>query len=256
MRCATTAPTADLRIPLKLTELTDLMKAVDFKSFAAADLAGGRVGARYPCPGRSLSRQGRSTTTRRLPPSTAPRGLPIHGQRRGQPNEQGLQSPIVKFASRDALVETFRRRRRQRRPHFLRRRPREKSSATRSVARKVGHERGFATTGWRPLWVVDFPMFEFNDESRDPGRAAPSVHRAERRPRRAFPDRPRQRDREGLRRRPERVGNRRRIGPSIGPTCRLKVFSSLGISVEDQRKNSDSCSTRSTARRTRGVRSA
>jgi len=31
---------------------------------------------------------------------------------------------------------------------------------------KIGHDRGFATSGWKPLWVVDFPMFEFNEESR------------------------------------------------------------------------------------------
>src|SRR5207237_1486486 len=32
---------------------------------------------------------------------------------------------------------------------------------------KVGHDRGFAESGWKPLWVVDFPMFEFDDDSRN-----------------------------------------------------------------------------------------
>ena len=36
---------------------------------------------------------------------------------------------------------------------------------------KVGHERGFAEPGWKPLWVVDFPMFEYDDETKTLGGA-------------------------------------------------------------------------------------
>ena len=77
---------------------------------------------------------------------------------------------------------------------------------------KVGHERGLAEAGWRPLWVVDFPMFEYDEEAKRWAARAPSVHRAQGRPRGAPRHRSRQGARQGLRHGAERLGDRRRLG--------------------------------------------
>ena len=118
----------DLRILLKLTELTDLMKTVDFKVFrAAAELPGGRVAALCVPGGGNALAQARSTTTRRSSKIYGAEGLAyIKVNDASKPNEEGLQSPIVKFLSADALRDDSRAHRREDgRPHLLRRRPRE-----------------------------------------------------------------------------------------------------------------------------------
>ena len=82
---------------------------------------------------------------------------------------------------------------------------------------KIGHDRGFAEKGWKPLWVVDFPMFEYDEETEELGRPPPPVHRTEGRPRGALRDRSGARAGEGLRRRAERLGDRRRLGADPPP---------------------------------------
>ena len=245
----------DLRIPLKLTELTDLMKTVDFKVFrSAADLPDGRVAALSRARRRHAVAQGdrRLHDVRRR--STAPRDWPTsRSTTPRKPNEQGLQSPIVKFlrprrAGRDLRAH----RRRQRRPHFLRRRPREsRLRRARRVARqgrpraRLRDSRLAAAVGGR------FSDVRIQRRVQDLGGAAPSVHRAEGRPRRHFPDRSRQRDRQGLRRRAQRLGNRRRLGPHPSPGRAGEGIQLRSASASrTSGRNSASCSTRcSTARR-------
>jgi aspartyl-tRNA synthetase len=229
----------DLRIPLKLTELTDLMKTVDFKVFrTAADLAGGRVAALCVPGGGSLSRKEIDDYTTFAAVYGAKGLAYIKVNDAAQPNEQGLQSPIVKFLGRDALVEIVRRTSAASGDLIFFGADREKvvCDSLGALRAKVGHERGFATTGWRPLWVVDFPMFEFNDESKTWGArhhpfTAPKDGHEE-----FF-----QTDPGGaIAKAYDVVLNGWEIGGGSvrihRPDVQARVFSSLGISVEDQRK--------------------
>ncbi len=101
---------------------------------------------------------------------------------------------------------------------------------------KVGHERGFATAGWRPLWVVDFPMFEFNDESKTWG----ARHHPFTAPKDGHEDIFQTDPGSAIAKAYDVVLNGWEIGGGSvrihRPDVQAKVFSSLGISVEDQRK--------------------
>src|SRR5262249_35831979 len=100
----------DLRVSLKLTELTDLMKTVEFKVFrGAADLPQGRVAA-LPLPnGGTLTRK-EIDDYEAFVKIYGAKGLAyIKVNDAGKPNEEGLQSPIVKFLPADVLAEILRR---------------------------------------------------------------------------------------------------------------------------------------------------
>jgi len=159
----------DLRIPLKLTELTDVMKAAEFKVFrAAAELPNGRVAA--------LCVPGGATLTRKEIDDYAT-FVKIYGigglayikvNDAAKPNEEGLQSPIVKFLSADVLATIIERTGARTGDLVFFAADREKvvNDALGALRAKVGTERGLAAPGWKPLWVVDFPMFEFDEDRR------------------------------------------------------------------------------------------
>ncbi len=159
----------DLRIPLEFTELTDLMKTVDFKVFrGAADLADGRVAALRIPGGGSLSRKEIDDYTTFVAIYGA-RGLAyIKVNDKAQANDQGLQSPIVKFLSEPVLREILERTGAENGDliFFGADRAKVVNDALGALRVKLGHERGFSTGGWKPLWVVDFPMFEYDDEDK------------------------------------------------------------------------------------------
>jgi aspartyl-tRNA synthetase len=151
----------DLRIPLELTELTDLMKAVDFKVFRqAAELPGGRVaGLKVSC---ELTRKEIDD----FGPFVAAHGA--KGLAYIRVNADGLQSPIVKFLPADvlgAIVE-----RTGARPgdtiFFGADRASVVNAALGALRVKIGHDKGLVEKGWRPLWVLDFPMFEWDEEAK------------------------------------------------------------------------------------------
>lgn len=158
----------DLRIALELTELTDIMKSVEFKVFrAAADLKDGRVAALRIPGGSTLTRKEIDDYTNFVGIYGA-RGLAyIKVNDRTQANEQGLQSPIVKFLDATTLATILARTQAQNGDliFFGADRAKVVNDALGALRVKVGHERGFSSGGWKPLWVVDFPMFEYDDES-------------------------------------------------------------------------------------------
>jgi aspartyl-tRNA synthetase len=159
----------DLRVPLKLTELTDLMRSVDFKVFrAAAEQAGGRVAALNVPGGATLTRKEIDDYTAFVKVYGAGGLAYIKVNDAAKPSEEGLQSPIVKFLSADVLRAILERTGAATGDLIFFAADREKvvCDALGSLRAKVGHDRGFATPGWRPLWVVDFPMFEFDDEKK------------------------------------------------------------------------------------------
>jgi aspartyl-tRNA synthetase len=229
----------DLRVALKLTELTDLMKTVDFKVFrAAADLPAGRVAALRVPGGGALSRKEIDDYTS-FATIYGAKGLAyIKVNDAAKPNEEGLQSPIVKFLPPDVLAAILARTGAQSGDLIFFGADRDKivNDAFGALRAKVGHDRGFAETGWRPLWVVDFPMFEYDVDKKSWAAkhhpfTAPMDGHEER-----FGDRPG----EALAKAYDVVMNGWEIGGGSvrihKPDVQQKVFASLGISPDDQRR--------------------
>ena len=157
----------DLRISLELTELTDLMKAVDFKVFrAAADLAGGRVAA-LRIPRADFSRKEIDDYTKFVAIYGA-KGLAYVKVNDKANLPEGLQSPIVKFLPTDVLAQILERSGSQNGDllFFCADKSKVVADSLGALRVKIGHEKAYASAGWRPLWVVDFPMFEWNEEER------------------------------------------------------------------------------------------
>ena len=157
----------DLRVKLELTELTDMMKSVGFKVFrAAAELADGRVAA-LRVPG------GNAAFTRKELDDLAPfvaiygaKGLAyIRVNDRTKLNEEGLQSPIVKFFKPEELAAILERTGARDGDVIFFGADRRKvvNDALGALRMKVGHEKGHADAGWRPCWVLDFPAYEFDE---------------------------------------------------------------------------------------------
>jgi len=158
----------DLRVKLELTELTDLMGDAGFKVFkSAAALKDGRVAA-LRVPG------GNEQFTRKELDDLAPfvaiygaKGLAyIRVNDPAKLNEEGLQSPIVKFLSPEILGAIIQRTGAVAGDVIFFGEDRRKvvNDALGALRMKVGHEKGHADEGWRPCWVIDFPAYEHDDE--------------------------------------------------------------------------------------------
>ncbi|HZP93133.1 MAG TPA: aspartate--tRNA ligase [Burkholderiales bacterium] len=158
----------DLRVPLQLTELTDLMKHVEFKVFrAAADMSDGRVVALRVPKGGELSRKEIDDYTAFVSIYGA-KGLAYIKVNEQAKGAQGLQSPILKFLPHEVTREILERAEARDGDliFFGADRARIVNDSMGALRQKVGHERGLAEQGWRPLWVVDFPMFEYDEEQK------------------------------------------------------------------------------------------
>jgi aspartyl-tRNA synthetase len=156
----------DLRVPLKLNELTDVMRTVDFKVFrAAADLPNGRVAALRVPGGGAMTRKEIDDYVA-LAPTYGAKGLAyIKVNDATKASDEGLQSPIVKFLSQDVLRTILARTGAQSGDviFFCADRAKIVDDTLGALRARVGHDRGFVEPGWKPLWVVDFPMFEQDD---------------------------------------------------------------------------------------------
>ncbi len=162
----------DLRVPLKFTELTDLMKTVDFKVFrSAADLPNGRVVALRVPGGGALSRKEIDDYTQFVAIYGAKGLAYIKVNDAAKPNEEGLQSPIVKFLPAPVLEAIVARTGAQSGDLIFFGADREKvvNDAIGALRARVGLDRGLLEGEWKPAWVVDFPMFEYNEETRSWG---------------------------------------------------------------------------------------
>jgi aspartyl-tRNA synthetase len=157
----------DLRVPLELTELTDLMRTVDFKVFrAAADLPGGRVAA-LRVPKADLTRKEIDDYTQFVAIYGA-KGLAYIKVNDRAKLPEGLQSPIVKFLPAEVLAEILERSGAQDGDlvFFGADKAKVVNDALGALRVKIGHDKGYARTGWQPLWVVDFPMFEWDEDAK------------------------------------------------------------------------------------------
>ncbi|MCA8065126.1 aspartate--tRNA ligase [Burkholderia sp. AU31624] len=161
----------DLRVQLEFTELTDAMKDVDFKVFSTpANAKDGRVAALRVPKGSELSRGDIDGYTEfvRIYGAKGLAWIKVNEKAKGR---DGLQSPIVKNlhdASIAAILERtgaedgdiiF----------FAADRAKVVNDSLGALRLKIGHSEfgkanGLVHAGWKPLWVVDFPMFEYDDE--------------------------------------------------------------------------------------------
>ncbi len=156
----------DLRVPLQLTELTDAVRGVDFKVFRdAAELPDGRVAALRVPQGAGLTRKEIDELTEYVRIYGA-KGLAYVKVNTVDSGAAGLQSPILKFLPEPVITTILERTGAAAGDliFFGADRAKVVNEALGALRTKIGHERGLAQPGWRPLWVVDFPMFEWNDE--------------------------------------------------------------------------------------------
>ena len=157
----------DLRVPLKLTELTDVMKDVDFKVFSVpANAADGRV-AGLRVPGGGALTRGEIDAYTEYVKTLGAKGLAWIKVNERAKGAAGLQSPIVKNLHARSLAEILARSGAADGDlmFFAADKAAVANACLGALRQRIGHERGLAEKGWRPLWVVDFPMFEYDDES-------------------------------------------------------------------------------------------
>ncbi|HRQ05824.1 MAG TPA: aspartate--tRNA ligase, partial [Nitrosomonas halophila] len=156
----------DLRIPLEFTELTDLMREVPFQVFRdAAQKPDGRVAALCIPGGGELSRKEIDEYTQFVAIYGA-KGLAYIKINELAKGLEGLQSPILKFLPDTVVQEILSRARAQDGDliFFGADKAKVVNDALGALRVKIGHERGLVEDTWKPLWVVDFPMFEWDEE--------------------------------------------------------------------------------------------
>ncbi|MBL8459270.1 MAG: aspartate--tRNA ligase, partial [Zoogloea sp.] len=159
----------DLRVTLELTDVTDAVRDVAFKVFSGPATTGGRVAAMRVPGGATLSR-GEIDEYTKFVGIYGARGLAyIKVNDVTQVNEAGLQSPIVKNLNEAALRTILERTGAQSGDliFFGADKTKVVNDALGALRIKLGHEKGFVNgKAWEPLWVVDFPMFEYDDEDK------------------------------------------------------------------------------------------
>ena len=158
----------DFRIPLELIDVTDLMKDVDFKVFSdPARNAKGRVAALNLPGGGDLSRKEIDDYTKFVAIYGA-KGLAyikINDRARGR---EGMQSPILKFLP-DEVLQAILDRTRAKSGDVIFFGADKASVVNESLGAlrvKLGHDRNIIEHGWKPVWVVDFPMFEWDEQQK------------------------------------------------------------------------------------------
>ncbi len=159
----------DMRVTLEITELSDVMKDVDFKVFSgAANMAGGRVAALRVPNGAAISRSEIDAYTEFVKIYGAKGLAYIKINDITKLNEEGLQSPIVKNIHETALKAIIERTGAQNGDivFFGADKAKVVNEALGALRLKVGHDKGHVDgRAWAPLWVVDFPMFEHDEEN-------------------------------------------------------------------------------------------
>ena len=158
----------DLRIPLELVDLTDLMVGVEFKVFSGpANRPDGRIAA-LPLPGgNSLTRQQIDRYTE-FAQSLGAKGLAYIKINDLSLGREGLQSPVLKFLPDEVITQILERTAVKTGDLlFFGADDADLVNAVLGALReRLGEESGLIEEGWRPLWVVDFPLVEWDKENR------------------------------------------------------------------------------------------
>jgi len=162
----------DLRVKLEFTELTDVMKTVDFKVFSTpAKTKDGRVVA-LRIPGGAEMSRGEIDGYTEFVKIYGAKGLAWIKVNEAGAGRDGLQSPIVKNLHDAALAEIMTRTgaRNGDLIFFGADKAKVVNDGIGALRVKIGHSefgrtKGLAHGDWEPLWVIDFPMFEHDDEA-------------------------------------------------------------------------------------------
>ena len=159
----------DMRVTLELVDVTDAVADVAFKVFSGPATTGGRVAALRIPGGASLTR-GEIDEYTKFVGIYGAKGLAyIKVNDVTQLNETGLQSPIVKNLNETALKTILERTGVQSGDliFFGADKTKVVNDALGALRIKIGHEKGYLNgKAWEPLWVVDFPMFEYDEEDK------------------------------------------------------------------------------------------
>ncbi|MGB2680557.1 MAG: aspartate--tRNA ligase [Candidatus Competibacter sp.] len=227
----------DLRIPLELTELSDLMAGVEFKVFAsAAQDPKGRVAAlRVPGGGKIPRREidGYAEFVARY----GAKGLAYIKVNDTSAGSSGLQSPIVKFLPDEVLTKILNRTGAENGDliFFGADSAKVVNDALGALRLRVGADLGLVNGDWAPLWVVNFPMFEWDEQ----GRRWNALHHPFTAPRIEDPVELRANPENCLSRAYDMVLNGTEIGGGSvrihRPEMQSAVFELLGIEAEEAR---------------------
>lgn len=157
----------DLRIPLELVDLGDLMQDVEFKVFSGpAKASDGRVAVLKVPGGNSLSRAKIDAYTEFVGLYGA-KGLAYIKVNDVAGGRDGLQSPILKFLPDDVIAAILQRTAAEDGDllFFGADSARVVNDALGALREKIGHDLGMIEGDWKPLWVIDFPMFEYDTKA-------------------------------------------------------------------------------------------
>jgi aspartyl-tRNA synthetase len=159
----------DLRISLELVDVADLVQDCEFKVFSgpSADPDGRVAALRVPQGGEKLSRKQIDDYAAFVARYGA-KGLAYVKVNDATKGREGLQSPILKFLSDTAVAGLMQRTGAQTGDliFFGADKARVVNDALGALRLKVGQDLGFVAAGWAPLWVIDFPMFEWDPDSK------------------------------------------------------------------------------------------
>lgn len=157
----------DLRIPLKLVDVADLMQEVEFKVFAGpAKDPKGRIAA-LRVPGASALTRSQIDEYTKFVGIYGAKGLAYIKVNEIEKGVEGLQSPIVKFIE-PIVMQLLERVGAENGDivFFGADKAKVVNDAMGALRVKIGHDMNLATCEWAPLWVVDFPMFEETDDGK------------------------------------------------------------------------------------------
>jgi aspartyl-tRNA synthetase len=158
----------DLRIDLELTEISDLLANVEFKVFSGpAQDPKGRVAALRIPGGATIARSAIDEYTKFVGIYGA-KGLAYIKVNDVAAGREGLQSPIVKFLTDDAITGIVERTGAASGDlvFFGADRATVVNDALGALRIRVAQDLGLVNKGWRPLWVVDFPMFDYDEKEK------------------------------------------------------------------------------------------
>jgi aspartyl-tRNA synthetase len=159
----------DLRVTLELVDVTDAVTDVAFKVFSGPASTGGRVAA-LRIPGGGQLTRGEIDGYTEFVKIYGARGLAyIKVNDASKLNEEGLQSPIVKNLHQASLKAIIERTGAQSGDliFFGADKTKVVNDALGALRSKIGHEKGYLNgKAWEPLWIVDFPMFEYDEEAK------------------------------------------------------------------------------------------
>lgn len=156
----------DMRIPLELQEVSDLLEGIDFKVFAGPAIdPKGRVAALRVPNGNSLSRKKIDEYTKFVGRYGA-KGLAYIKVNEKEKGRDGLQSPIVKFFPDDVIDKLLERTQAQNGDliFFGADKATVVNDALGALRVQLGKDLEIIADQWEPLWVVDFPMFEWDEK--------------------------------------------------------------------------------------------